>query len=255
MVLDREDVDLVRAQGSMSGSDANTRWEESTSTLGDRSAYKKVWERQSRDSDVAALAVAGHTDEAKLDLTARGFIDTLKSTVGLGSNDVILEIGCGIARVGKVLSQECLHWFGADISSGMLNHAAARLKERPNTTLVELATVGLQEFPEGAFDLVYCTIVFMHLLEWDRYRYVEEAFRVLRPGGHAYFDNFPLDSKHGWNVFIEGTRYPIERRPAHISMASTREELGIYLRNAGFVDVQVHDLPNELIAATGRKPD
>jgi ubiquinone/menaquinone biosynthesis C-methylase UbiE len=255
MVLDREDVDLVRAQGSMSGSDANTRWEESTSTLGDRSAYKKVWERQSRDSDVAALAVAGHTDEAKLDLTARGFIDTLKSTVGLGSNDVILEIGCGIARVGKVLSQECLHWFGADISSGMLNHAAARLKARPNTTLVELATVGLQEFPEGAFDLVYCTIVFMHLLEWDRYRYVEEAFRVLRPGGHAYFDNFPLDSKHGWNVFIEGTRYPIESRPAHISMASTREELGIYLRNAGFVDVQVHDLPNELIAATGRKPD
>jgi len=238
----------------MSGSDANTRWEESTSTLGDRSAYKKVWERQSMDSDVAALAVAGHTDEAKLDLTARGFIDTLKTTVGLWPNDVVLEIGCGIARVGKVLSAECLHWFGADISSGMLNHAAARLKERPNTTLVELATVGLQEFPEGAFDLVYCTIVFMHLLEWDRYRYVEEAFRILRPGGHAYFDNFPLDSKHGWNVFIEGTRYPLERRPAHISMASTREELAIYLRNAGFEDVRVHDLPNELIAATGRKP-
>ena len=67
-------------------------------------------------------------------------------------------------------------------------------------------------------------------------------------------DNFPLDSTHGWNVFIEGTRYPLERRPAHISMASTREELAIYLRNAGFEDVRVHDLPNELIAATGRKP-
>ncbi|HZZ18404.1 MAG TPA: class I SAM-dependent methyltransferase [Opitutaceae bacterium] len=239
----------------MSAPDANTRWEESTSSLGDRSAYKKVWERQSRDPDVAALAVAGHTDEAKLDLTARGFIDIVNSTVGLGANDVVLEIGCGIARVGKVMSRECLHWFGADISSGMLGYAAERLKERPNTTLVELATVGLQEFPRDSFDLVYCTIVFMHLLEWDRYKYVEEAFRVLRPGGQCYFDNFPLDSKHGWNVFIEGTRYPLERRPAHISMASTREELSIYLRNAGFVDVKVHDLANELIAATGRKPE
>jgi hypothetical protein len=38
-------------------------------------------------------------------------------------------------------------------------------------------------------------------------------------------------------------------------MASTREELGIYLRNAGFVEVKVHNLPNELIAATGRKPE
>jgi hypothetical protein len=38
-------------------------------------------------------------------------------------------------------------------------------------------------------------------------------------------------------------------------MSSSREELGIYLRRAGFIDVRVHDLPNELIAATGRKPD
>jgi len=254
VALDHEDLDLVRAPRTMSRADANARWLESTSTLGERSAYKKVWERQAQDVDVASLAVAGHTDEATLELTARGFIDTLKGTVGVGPNDVVLEIGCGIARVGRPLSQECLHWFGSDISGGMLRHAAARLRDRPNTTLVELATVGLQEFPRDAFDLVYCTIVFMHLFEWDRYRYVEEAFRVLRPGGHCYFDNFPLDSEHGWKVFTEGTRYPLERRPAHISMSSTREELGIYLKKAGFTDVRVHDLPNELIAATGRKP-
>ncbi len=239
----------------MSTEDPKARWQETTSTLGERSAYKKVWDRQSQDAEVAVLAVAGHTDEATLDVTAASFIETLEQTVGLDPNDVILEIGCGVARVGKPLSRRCLHWFGADISSGMLGHAARRLSDRPNTTLVELATVGLQEFPRDAFDLVYCTIVFMHLFEWDRYRYVEEAFRVLRPGGRLYVDNFPLDSAHGWNVFTEGTRYPLDRRPAHISMASTREELGIYLRKAGFTDVRVHDLPNELIAATGRKPE
>jgi SAM-dependent methyltransferase len=238
----------------MSAESANERWQRSTSTLGERSAYKKVWERQAEDIDVASLAVAGHMDEAKMDLTARGFIDILRERVGIGASDVILEIGCGIGRVGKPLSRECLHWFGADISGGMLRHAAARLAGLPNVSLVELSTVGLQEFPADAFDLVYCTIVFMHLFEWDRYRYVEEAFRVLRPGGSCYFDNYPLDSKHGWNVFTEGARYPLDRRPAHISMASTREELGIYLAKAGFEAVRVHDLPNELIAATGRKP-
>ncbi len=234
--------------------DAKARWQASTVALGERSQYKKVWDLQAKEQELATLAVAGHTDEATLDLTARGFIDTLRATTGLGPNDVVLEIGCGIARVGKPLSRECLHWFGADISGVMLSHAAPRLEDRPNTTLVELATVGLQEFPRDAFDLVYCTIVFMHLFEWDRYRYVEEAYRVLRPGGRCYFDNFPLDSEHGWKVFTEGASYPLERRPAHLSMASTREELGIYLRKAGFVDVRLHDLPNELIAATGRKP-
>ncbi len=245
----------MRTPLNVSLENAHSRWRESTTALGERSAYKGVWDRQAKDSDVAWLAVAGHTDEATLDLTARGTIDILKATVGIGPNDVILEIGCGIGRVGKPLSQECLHWFGADISGAMLGHAAERLKGRPNTTLVELATVGLQEFPMDSLDLVYCTIVFMHLFEWDRYRYVQEAFRVLRPGGRCYFDNFPLDSEHGWKVFSESASYPLERRPAHLSMSSTREELRVYLTKAGFSDVAVRDLENGMIAATGRKPE
>ncbi len=237
----------------MSLEDAHSRWRGSVEDIGERSAYKKVWDGQTGDIELASLAVAGHTDEATMDLTARSFIDTLRDTVGLDANDLVLEIGCGIGRVGKVLSGQCLHWFGADISGGMLRHAATRLKGIPNARLVELSTVGLQEFPAEAFDLVYCTIVFMHLFEWDRYRYVEEAFRVLRPGGRCYFDNYPLDSKQGWDVFTARARYPINRRPAHISMASTREELSVYLSKAGFEAVRVHDLPNDLIAATGRK--
>ncbi|HXQ82338.1 MAG TPA: class I SAM-dependent methyltransferase [Opitutaceae bacterium] len=238
----------------MSADDAHARVRRSTATFAERSAYKKVWGSLAEDSEMASLAVAGHTDEATMELTARGFIDMLRATVGLGPTDVVLEIGCGIGRVGRPLSRECLQWFGADISGAMLEHAAARLRGVPNVRLVELATVGLQEFPADAFDLVYCTIVFMHLFEWDRYRYVEEAYRVLRPGGRCYFDNYPLDSEHGWNVFTEATRYPPDRRPAHLSMASTREELGIYLAKAGFEAARVHDLPNGLIAATGRKP-
>jgi SAM-dependent methyltransferase len=238
----------------MSLEEAHGRWQDSTSSLGERSAYKKVWDLQAREFDVAALAVGGFMDEETLDQRAQGTIETLRQTVDLHPEDVILEIGCGIARVGKPLSKLCLHWFGADISAGMLGHAAQRLKDRPNTTLVELATVGLQEFPRDAFDLVYCTVVFMHLFEWDRYRYVEEALRVLRPGGRAYFDNFPLDTEHGWEVFAQGAKYPLEKRPAHLSMSSSREELRTYLTRAGFADVAVRDLPNGLIAATGRKP-
>jgi ubiquinone/menaquinone biosynthesis C-methylase UbiE len=239
----------------MSEHEAFGRWQDSTSALGERSAYKKVWDRQAQEYDVASLAVAGLLGEEAMDQRAQGTIGFLRQTVGLHPQDVILEIGCGIARVGKPLSRLCLHWFGADISGGMLRHAAKRLSDRPNTTLVELATVGLQEFPRDAFDMVYCTVVFMHLFEWDRYRYVEESMRVLRPGGRAYFDNFPLDSEHGWEVFTQGGRYPLDSRPAHLSMSSSREELRTYLTRAGFADVRIHDLPNGLIAASGRKPD
>lgn len=234
---------------------ANDRWQASTSSLGERSDYKKVWDRQTADIETASLAVAGSFDEASLEGSAKYSIEMLKYTVGLHRNDVVLEIGCGIGRVGRPLSQECLHWFGADISGGMLRHAAGRLQGRPNTTLVELSTVGLQEFPGNSFDLVYCTIVFMHLYEWDRFRYIEEAFRVLCAGGRCYFDNFHFGSAPGWELFLEGAKHPPEHRPAHISMASSREELDAFLRRAGFQEIRIYELPNGLIAATGRKPD
>jgi ubiquinone/menaquinone biosynthesis C-methylase UbiE len=254
MAVASQDPYLVRAEPDVSNEEANSRWEESLVALGDRSAYKRVWDRQASELDTATLAVAGHLDDARLDASAGDTINILRETVGVGRHDVILEIGCGIARVGKVLSGQCLHWFGADISGAMLRHAASRLEAAKNTTLVELTTVGLQEFPSGAFDLVYCTVVFMHLLEWDRFRYVEESFRVLRPGGRCYFDNFPLDTPHGWEVFTAGAAFPLVRRPAQISMASTREELRVYLAKAGFAEIAIHELPSGLIAATGTKP-
>src|ERR1035437_3940429 len=136
MALDHEDIDLVRARARMSADDAHERWRLSTGTLAERSEYKRIWDRQAKDSDVASLAVAGHMDEATMDLTARGFIDTLRGTVGVGPDDVVLEIGCGIGRVGKLLARECLQWFGADISGVILGHAAARLRGLPNARLV-----------------------------------------------------------------------------------------------------------------------
>ncbi|MDX2187058.1 MAG: class I SAM-dependent methyltransferase [Opitutaceae bacterium] len=233
---------------------SNQQWQDSMLSLGKRSSYKEVWNKQAEDLEVAKLAVAGHTDEATFDATAVDTITTLRQTIGLTPFDIILEIGCGVGRVGKLLAPQCIHWIGTDISSGMIGHARKRLEGLDNVTLIELSGVGLREIYSNSLDVVYCTIVFMHLYEWDRYTYVAEAFRTLRPGGRCFFDNVSLSTKAGWDMFEAGRAYPLDRRPAHLSMCSTREELFTYLRRAGFQDVTVHTLPNGRIAAVGRKP-
>ena len=233
--------------------ESNLRWQESVHALGERSHYKKVWNRQAQDVEVAKLAVGGFTSEETLDVTARETISFLETTVGIQPMDIILEIGCGVGRVGKVLSQQCYHWFGCDISGEMLKHAARRLNGISNVSLVELHTVGLSEIHNETIDLAYCTVVFMHLLEWDRFKYVQEMHRILRPGGRCYFDNVPLDTEHGWRVFSESAEYPIARRAAHMSMTSSREEFRTYLERAGFEDIRTHELSNGMIAGTGRK--
>lgn len=221
--------------------------------LKNRSNYKATWDKLAFNLESAKKAVAGYIDEEELDRTALESIKTLEQFVGINASDVILEIGCGVGRVGKTLSNRCSKWIGTDISGNMLKHAARRLKGRKNIELVELSTVGLNEIADNSIDVVYCIVVFMHLHEWDRYKYVQEAFRVLKPNGRCFFNNIDITSSHGWKVFMESFSYEIGKRPAHISMISTGDELETYALKAGFKEVKVHRWHDAWVGVTGIK--
>jgi hypothetical protein len=45
--------------------------------------------------------MSGPSDEADLAVLADGTLQTLEQTVGIRGSDVILEIGCGVGRVGR----------------------------------------------------------------------------------------------------------------------------------------------------------
>lgn len=222
-------------------------------TLADRSDYKTTWERLAGSADDAKMAVAGYADEDQLHASGSRTAELLDQLVGINASDVVLEIGCGVGRVGKILSSRCARWIGTDISRRMLDVAAQRLRGCSNVELVELGSVGLREIRDASVDLVYCTVVFMHLYEWDRYRYVQEAYRVLRPGGRCFFDNVDIASNHGWKVFMDGFALDVATRPAHLSMTSTGDELQAYAVKAGFLDVRVHRWDDAWVGVTGMR--
>ena len=222
--------------------------------FGDRSNYKKTWDQLAQNYSGAKMFVAGYEDESQFELTANHTVDILEQYVGIKPTDVVLEIGCGVGRVGKVLSKRVTRWIGTDISGNMLTYAAQRLKGLDNIELKELSTVGLKEIPDQTVDFVYCTVVFMHLLEWDRYRYVAESFRVLKSGGRSFFDNVDIISDHGWEVFSAGYAIAAEARPSQLSMTSSGDELRTYAEKAGFQNIRIHRWDNAWVGVTGVKP-
>ena len=223
-------------------------------TSDERSKYKATWDQLSTSYDHAKIAVVGHTaTEEEFDRSGSQTVDTLDRFVGINPSDIVLEIGCGVGRVGKILSRRCSKWIGTDISSRMLQYATERLRGLENVALIELSTVSLKEVSDNLADVVYCTVVFMHLYEWDRYKYVQEAFRVLKPGGRCFFDNVDITSSHGWKVFMDGCSFDADKRPAHISMVSTGEEIQTYALRAGFKDVKVHRWDDTWVGVTGVK--
>lgn len=208
----------------------------------DRSDYKGTWNRLSASEDDAKLGVAGLTDEAALAASAATTVELLRSSVGIRPEDTVLEIGAGVGRVGAALAPLCRKWIGADVSRHMVAHIRRRLADLPNVEAVEISGYDLAAIPSGSVDLVYSTVVFMHLEEWDRYNYVLESFRVLRPGGRLLVDNVNLLSDEGWAIFEAHRRLKPERRTPSISKTSTPQELETYLRRAGFERIEQRDV-------------
>jgi SAM-dependent methyltransferase len=206
-----------------------------------RDQYKSTWSALGGTHRSAVEHVIGNVGEEEIARSARETREGLEATVALLPTDSVLEIGCGIGRVGAELAPRVGEWIGCDVSPTMLQHAGMRLAALPNVRLLEISGFDLAPVATASIDVVYCTVVFMHLDEWDRYGYVCEAFRVLKPGGRVYVDNFNLLSDEGWAVFEAHAAIPPARRPTHISKASTPQELERYLTKAGFCAVGVEE--------------
>jgi ubiquinone/menaquinone biosynthesis C-methylase UbiE len=217
-----------------------------------RSEYQKVCSDLSTTEEQAKLHVIGVTDEAALKATGEETLRFLQQSVGIRREDVVLEIGCGIGRVGKVVAPLCRKWIGCDVASNMLSLAAERLKGLSGVELKEISGYDLRGVADASVDVVYCTVVFMHLEPWDRYNYILEAFRVLRPSGRIYVDNINLCSEGGWKVFETHRALLPATRPPHMTQNSTPQEIETYLKRAGFSDVQLRT-DDDWVRASGVK--
>lgn len=96
----------------------------------------------------------------------------------IGSDNFILEVGCGYGRFLKLLesSNRCV---GADFSKEMLFHA----KNNVSSPLI-LAQGNKLPFRKGSFDCILCVTVLIHILRFEE---IEEVLHkmdyVLKEGG------------------------------------------------------------------------
>lgn len=216
----------------------------SESTPAVRSHYKTTWQNLALGAEGAVIYVSGYDDEDQLHATMEDTLGILRRTVGIRPDDTFLEIGCGVGRVGRGLAPFVREWIGCDVSSEMIRQAQRKTLGLDNVRFVEVSGYDLQPVPDNSVDVVYTTVVFMHLDEWDRYNYCLEAFRVLKPGGRFYCDNANIASDEGWEMFESvRTRFPAAERPPQSSKCSSVPEFETFLRRAGFVDWHVATRP------------
>ena len=155
-------------------------------------SYHAFWEQAARTPESALLAVDGSADESILQATGRWTAAQVAQALLLQPDDQVLELGCGVGRIGRELAPQCRSWHGVDIAANMLTVAKQRTSHLPNVAFQHLHRTSLSMFADASFDKAYAVAVLIHLDKEDVFLYLREVARILRPGGLVYVDTWNL---------------------------------------------------------------
>jgi SAM-dependent methyltransferase len=113
-------------------------------------------------------------------------LDTLEVTVR--QDDLVLDIGCGLGRLTRVLAGRAAHVIALDVSPEMLRRAQELNAELNNVTWLLGDGESLAGVEDASVDGAVSHVVFQHIPDAKvTLGYVEELGRVLKPGGWAAF--------------------------------------------------------------------
>jgi SAM-dependent methyltransferase len=117
-------------------------------------------------------------------------LDHIMAVLGveIGPGDAVLDIGCGVGRLTRVLAARARLVYALDVSSEMLALAERHHSELANVSWVLGDGVSLAGVPDTSVDACVSHVVFQHIPDPAiTLGYVAEMGRVLRPGGWSAF--------------------------------------------------------------------
>lgn len=157
---------------------------------------REDWDRRAREDHRLHIAT-GHagSEEQFLESGERDLADLVLDGIHLGPEALALEIGCGVGRLLIPLARRVAHVVGVDISPVMIETSRAYLASVSNVS-ARLTDGTLSGVADASLDFVFSFIVFQHIPAVGPIRtYVEEAARVLKPGGVF---RFQVDGRWWW---------------------------------------------------------
>jgi 2-polyprenyl-3-methyl-5-hydroxy-6-metoxy-1,4-benzoquinol methylase len=153
-----------------------------------------LWKEQAPPGEAMEMAIGG-----EFELIGRIEADILLR-YGLRPEHYLIDVGCGSGRLAEQLSAYLTgRYFGFDLVRDLVEHAR-RIANRSDWRFETIDHIGIAE-QDGAADMVCFFSVLTHLLHEQSYWYLEEARRVLKPGGRIVFSFIEFREPLHWTIF------------------------------------------------------
>ncbi|MFZ0040962.1 MAG: class I SAM-dependent methyltransferase [Solirubrobacteraceae bacterium] len=123
-----------------------------------------------------------------------GGVEALDQILGLlgvrvSSDDVVVDIGCGLGRLTRPLGARAAHVIAIDVSGEMLTEARRLNAALQNVEWVHGDGETLRPIADDSVTVCISHVVFRHISDPAiTLGYIREMGRVLRPGGFAAFE-------------------------------------------------------------------
>jgi SAM-dependent methyltransferase len=161
---------------------------------GDRiSAIREQFDRSVALAPEASVALYSLGSPDILDRATGEIIARLEQWQLLRPDAKVLDIGCGIGRIERVLASRVGAITAIDVSPGMIEEARRRCRGLPNVRFEQCNGRDLAAFADRSFDLVLAIDSFPYLFAADPAiiaQHMRDAARLLRSGGALVIVNF-----------------------------------------------------------------
>jgi SAM-dependent methyltransferase len=159
-------------------------------TVGDMGRF---WDERAREDAFYFVDNTGAYRDADVErfwAQGRSNLEAVLGAVGavVGPGDVVLDVGCGVGRLTRVLAERAAHVHGLDVSAQMLERARALNGHLTNVSWHHGDGTTLRPIEDASVGAVVSHVVFQHIPDPAiTLGYVREMGRVLEPGGWAAF--------------------------------------------------------------------
>jgi ubiquinone/menaquinone biosynthesis C-methylase UbiE len=123
----------------------------------------------------------------------------LLRSLGLARGMHLVDLGCGSGRLAAELHGVLdITYVGIDIIQSLLDYAKTKA---PTYQFIRHRDLSIP-LSAGSADMICAFSLFTHLLHTETYIYLEEAVRVLKPGGRMVFSFLEFEELAHWDIFV-----------------------------------------------------
>jgi SAM-dependent methyltransferase len=151
---------------------------------------------------------------------------------GLKNGMALVDLGCGSGRAAKYLSARLeIDYLGIDIVKRLLDYAASVCPKHYRFKRHRELSIPAQD---ASADMVCAFSLFTHLLHDETCIYLEEAHRILKPGGKVVMSFLEFADPNHWAVFWPTVENRKRKARVPLNMFIERNAIDVWCSHLGF---------------------